>query len=53
MKPWVYTEQDAEALDIDQFLDRIGKREDADIKPPSRTRGPYSPRSARRSALRP
>jgi uncharacterized protein (DUF2267 family) len=32
MKPWVYTEQDAEALDIDQFLDRIAKREDADIE---------------------
>ncbi|HUC25771.1 MAG TPA: DUF2267 domain-containing protein, partial [Streptosporangiaceae bacterium] len=22
MKPWVYTEQDAEAFDIDEFLDR-------------------------------
>jgi uncharacterized protein (DUF2267 family) len=32
MKPWVYTEQDAEALDIDQFLDRIAKCEDADIE---------------------
>jgi uncharacterized protein (DUF2267 family) len=32
MKPWVYTEQDAEALDIDEFLDRIAKREDTDIQ---------------------
>src|ERR1700722_4684467 len=32
MKPWVYTEQDAEALDIDQFLDRIARCEDADIE---------------------
>jgi uncharacterized protein (DUF2267 family) len=32
MKPWVYTEQDAEALDIDEFLDRIAKREDVDIE---------------------
>ena len=32
MKPWVYTEQDAEAFDIDEFLDRIAKREDIDIE---------------------
>jgi uncharacterized protein (DUF2267 family) len=32
MKPWVYTEQDAEAFDIDEFLDRIAKREDIDIQ---------------------
>src|SRR5579859_4775507 len=32
MKPWVYTEQDAEALDIDEFLDRLAKREDTDIQ---------------------
>jgi len=32
MKPWVYTEQDAEAFDIDEFLDRIAKREDVDIE---------------------
>jgi uncharacterized protein (DUF2267 family) len=32
MKPWVYTEQDAEAFDIDEFLDRIAKREEIDIE---------------------
>jgi uncharacterized protein (DUF2267 family) len=32
MKPWVYNEQDAEAFDIDEFLDRIAKREDIDIE---------------------
>jgi uncharacterized protein (DUF2267 family) len=32
MKPWVYTEQDAEAFDIDEFLERIAKREDVDIE---------------------
>lgn len=32
MKPWVYTEQDAEEFDIDDFLDRIAKREDVDIE---------------------
>jgi uncharacterized protein (DUF2267 family) len=32
MKPWVYTEEEAEAFDVDGFLDRIAKREDIDIE---------------------
>ena len=32
MKPWVYTEQDAEAFDIDGFLDRITQRENIDVE---------------------
>lgn len=32
MKPWVSTEQHADALDIDEFLDRIAKPEDVDIE---------------------
>jgi uncharacterized protein (DUF2267 family) len=27
LKPWIYTESDAEALDIDGFLDRLARRE--------------------------
>lgn len=32
MKPWVYTEEEAEAFDVDGFLDRVAKREDIDIE---------------------
>ena len=32
IKPWIYTETDAEALDIDEFLDRVAKREGSDLE---------------------
>ena len=32
LKPWVYTETDAEAFGIDEFLDRIAKRQNTDIE---------------------
>ena len=32
LAPWVYTETEAEAFDIDEFLDRVAKREDTDIE---------------------
>jgi uncharacterized protein (DUF2267 family) len=32
MKPWIYTEKEAEAFDVDGFLDRVAKREDIDIE---------------------
>lgn len=32
LKPWVYTETDGHAFDIDEFLDRVAKREGIDIE---------------------
>jgi uncharacterized protein (DUF2267 family) len=32
MKPWVYTEADAEGFGIDEFLERVAKREGTDIE---------------------
>jgi uncharacterized protein (DUF2267 family) len=32
LKPWIYTEKEAEAFGIDEFLDRVAKREDTDIE---------------------
>ena len=32
LKPWIYTETDAEAFDIDEFLVRLAKREETDVK---------------------
>ncbi|HUC21656.1 MAG TPA: DUF2267 domain-containing protein, partial [Streptosporangiaceae bacterium] len=29
--PWLHTETDAEAFDIDEFLDRVAQREDVDV----------------------
>lgn len=31
MKPWVYTERDGEPFGLDEFLDRVAKREDTDL----------------------
>jgi len=30
--PWLHTETDAEAFDIDEFLDRVAQREDVDVE---------------------
>ena len=32
LKPWVYTEADAEGFGIDEFLERVARREDTDIE---------------------
>jgi uncharacterized protein (DUF2267 family) len=32
LKPWIYTETDAEAFDVDEFLSRVADREDTDIE---------------------
>lgn len=32
LKPWIYTETDAEAFDIDEFLVRVAKREETDVE---------------------
>jgi len=32
LKPWIYTETDAEAFDIDEFLVRAAKREETDVE---------------------
>ena len=32
LKPWIYTERDAEAFDIDEFLVRVAKREETDVE---------------------
>ena len=32
LKPWVYTEADAEGFGIDEFLERVAKREGTDIE---------------------
>jgi len=32
LKPWIYTETEAEKFDFDEFLDRVAKREDTDIE---------------------
>ena len=32
LKPWVYTETDAEGFGIDEFLERVAKREGTDIE---------------------
>src|ERR1700744_2578317 len=32
LKPWVYTETHGRAFDIDEFLDRVAKREGTDIE---------------------
>jgi uncharacterized protein (DUF2267 family) len=32
LKPWLYTETDAEAFGIDEFLNRVAKRENTDIE---------------------
>jgi uncharacterized protein (DUF2267 family) len=32
LKPWIYTETDAEAFDMDAFLIRVAKREETDVE---------------------
>lgn len=32
LKPWIYTETDAEALGIDEFLERVAQREGTDVE---------------------
>jgi uncharacterized protein (DUF2267 family) len=32
LKPWIYTETDAEAFDIDEFLVKVAKREETDVE---------------------
>src|SRR6202167_6219493 len=52
LKPFIYTETDAEALDIDECMSRVADRERTDVETALRTRGQCSPRSAVRSARR-
>jgi hypothetical protein len=46
LKPFIYTETDAEALDVDEFLSRVADREGRMSRPRCGMRGPCSPRSA-------
>ena len=52
LKPWIYTETDAEAFDIDEFLVRLAKARRPTSKRPCGMRERCSSRWATRSAPR-